>query len=423
MEDYLPDILLIVFFILFSGYFSATETAFSSFNRIKMKNAAAKGDKSAKTTMKLADRFDNVLSTILIGNNIVNIAATSIATTMFIRAFGSIGATLATVFMTVSLLIFGEISPKSIAKDMPDKVARLSAPILRVFCIVLMPLNVIFSLWQKLLAKIFKNSDSNQVTEEEILTMVEEAQSGGGIDKQAGELIKSAIEFEDCDAEEICTPRIDIVGIERKETVENIMRVFQETGFSRLPVYEKTTDNIIGILNEKDFYQHIITGGKRVEEILHQPIFVNANMKISRLMQKLQSTHNHISILVDEYGGTVGLVTLEDIIEELVGEIWDERDEETREIVKVSETVYRVAGWANLDELFEILEIDANLDFVTVNGWVMDCFEGIPKAGDQYTYKDLKITVQKATPKRVLEVLVEIPGNESDEAKEEQKGK
>ena len=414
MEGHLPDILLIVFFILFSAYFSATETAFSSFNRIRMKNAAAKGDKKAKLTMKLADRYDSVLSTILIGNNIVNIAATSIATTLFIRIFGSIGATLSTVVMTVALLIFGEISPKSIAKDMPDTISKLSAPILQVFCIVLLPLNVIFSLWQKLLAKIFKSGDSNKVTEEEILTMVEEAQNDGGIDEKAGELIKSAIEFEDCDAVEVCTPRTAIVGIDRKETVENIMKIFQETGFSRLPVYEKTTDNIIGILNEKDFYQHVITGGKRVESVLHQPIFVNANIKISRLMQKLQSTHNHISILVDEYGGTVGIVTLEDIIEELVGEIWDERDEETKEIVKVSDHSYRVAGWANLDELFELLDIDTDLDFVTVNGWVLDCFEGIPKAGDTFEYKNLKVSVSKATPKRVMEILIEVQEKEAD---------
>lgn len=414
MEGHLPDILLIVFFILFSAYFSATETAFSSFNRIRMKNAAAKGDKKAKLTMKLADRYDSVLSTILIGNNIVNIAATSIATTLFIRIFGSMGATLSTVVMTVALLIFGEISPKSIAKDMPDTISKLSAPILQVFCIVLLPLNVIFSLWQKLLAKIFKSGDSNKVTEEEILTMVEEAQNDGGIDEKAGELIKSAIEFEDCDAVEVCTPRTAIVGIDRKETVENIMKIFQETGFSRLPVYEKTTDNIIGILNEKDFYQHVITGGKRVESVLHQPIFVNANIKISRLMQKLQSTHNHISILVDEYGGTVGIVTLEDIIEELVGEIWDERDEETKEIVKVSDHSYRVAGWANLDELFELLDIDTDLDFVTVNGWVLDCFEGIPKAGDTFEYKNLKVSVSKATPKRVMEILIEVQEKEAD---------
>lgn len=409
MEDYLPDILLIVFFILFSAYFSATETAFSSFNRIKMKNAAAKGDKKAGLTMKLADRFDNVLSTILIGNNIVNIAATSIATTMFIRLFGGIGSTVATIFMTVSLLIFGEISPKSIAKDMPDKISVLSAPILRIFCVILYPLNVVFSLWQKMLGKIFKSTDSNQVTEEEILTMVEEAQSGGGINRQAGELIKSAIEFEDCDAVEVCTPRIDIVGVEQKDTTSDILKIFQKSGYSRLPVYEKTTDNIIGILNEKDFFQYVATGEKKIEDILHQPLFVNANMKISRLMKKLQSSHNHISILVDEYGGTVGLVTLEDIIEELVGEIWDERDEETSEIMKISDTVYRVAGWANLDELFEMLCLEEEeLDFVTVNGWVLDCFEGIPKVNDTYRYKNLVITVTKATPKRVMEVLIEI---------------
>lgn len=410
MEDYLSDILLIIFFIIFSAYFSATETAFTSFNRIKMKNAASKGDKKAKLALKLSERYDNVLSTILIGNNIVNIAATSIATTMFIKLFGGMGSTIATVVMTVALLIFGEISPKSIAKNMPEKVSKLFAPILQFFCILLLPLNIIFSQWQKLLGRIFKSPDSNKMTEEELLTIVEEAQSEGGIDQKAGELIKSAIEFEDCDAVEVCTPRTSIVGIERKESVENIMKIFQESGFSRLPVYEKTTDNIIGILNEKDFYQHVITGGKRVESVLHQPIFVNANMKISRLMQKLQSTHNHMSILVDEYGGTVGLVTLEDIIEELVGEIWDERDEETKEIIKISDTGYRVMGWANLDELFEILEMepDTELDFVTVNGWILDCFAGIPKVNDIVEYKNLKITVKKATPKRVMEVLIEV---------------
>ncbi len=392
--------------IVLSAYFSATETAFTSINRIRMKNQAQAGSKRAQLVMELSEHYDKLLSTILIGNNIVNISSASLATVIFTTHFGDMGVTLSTVVMTVLVLIFGEISPKSMAKESPESFAMFSAPILRVCMVVLTPVNWVFMQWKRLLSHFFKAKDDHSITEEELLTIVDEAQNEGGINEQEGELLRSAIEFHDLDVSDILTPRVDVEAVCEKDTPEDVAKLFRETGFSRLPYYEGTIDNIVGVINQKDFYGREDWRAD-VKSVVSQVLFITDSMKISRLMHLLQQNKSHLAVVTDEYGGTAGIVTLEDVIEELVGEIWDEHDaEEEEEIQRVAEKRYRIDGGADLDEMLELfgLEEDPALDVSTVNGWVLGLLGRIPAEGETFTYEDLTAKVLKADERRVIEV-------------------
>ena len=311
-----------------SAYFSATETAFSSLNRIRIKNMADKGNKRAALVLKLSSDYDRLLSTILIGNNIVNIASASLSTLLFVRFLGEdMGASVSTAVTTVVVLIFGEVSPKSIAKEAPESFAMFSAPLLNGFALLLTPLNFLFKQWKKVLSRLFGTASNQTITEEELITIVEEAQQGGGIDSQEGELLRNAIEFNELKAADILTPRIDITGISADASPEKIASVFAATGFSRLPVYQGSIDNITGILYQKDFYNSVYGTDKAIESIIRPALYITRHRKISLLLKELQASKLHIAVVIDEFGGTVGIVTLEDILEELVGEIWDEHDE------------------------------------------------------------------------------------------------
>ncbi|MBR1529749.1 MAG: HlyC/CorC family transporter, partial [Oscillospiraceae bacterium] len=350
------SILIIIICILFSMYFSATETAFNSVSRIRLKNKAEEGNKKAALVLKLSEKYDELLSTILIGNNIVNILCSSIATLLFVRLLNDndLGATVSTVVMTVILLIFGEISPKTIAKESPEAIAMFSAPFLNILIYILTPFSFIFKQWQNLLSKIFKSSEESGITEQELLTIVDEAEQGGGIDKDESELIRSAIEFNELEVRDIFTPRIDIEAIPVDISKEDAAKVFSESGYSRLPVYEDSIDNITGILYHKDFFNIAFRSKTNISEIVKPAIFVPKSKKISDLRKELQEQQLHIAVVMDEFGCTVGLVTLEDILEELVGEIWDEHDEIVREISKVGENTFVVSGKANVEKVFEV---------------------------------------------------------------------
>ena len=341
--DNLGQIIFLVILIMFSAFFSATETAFSSINKIRMKNMANNGDKKAAAVLELNEKYDKLISTILIGNNIVNITASSVATVLFLAYFPKNGATISTVITTIVVLIFGEITPKSIAKDFPEKFAMTVVPFVKVLCIILSPINFVFSAWKSLVSKVFVSDENRGLTEEELLTMVEEAQDDGGINDEEGELIRNAIEFNDIQVSDVHTPRVDVVAVDENDSREEIDRVFCESNFTRLPVYKDTIDNIIGVINQKDFYNSNKFKGN-IKDIMSKPLYVIPNMKISELLQKLQTNKTHIAVITDEYGGTVGIVTLEDILEELVGEIWDEHDEIVEDFTKTGENEYRVLG-------------------------------------------------------------------------------
>lgn len=410
----------IAILIMFSAYFSATETAFTSLNRIRIKNLANDGDRKAKEVLDLSERYDSLLSTILVGNNIVNIAMSSIATVLFMELNPVYGATIATAVITVLVLVFGEISPKNLAKESPEKFAMFSAPIIRFFMLILAPVNWIFGLWKKLLAKLFNADGVNPITEDELLTIVEEAETEGGIDEDQSELIQNAIEFNELEAWDVLTPRVDIQAIEIDESQEEIAELFMTTGFSRLPVYEDDLDNIVGVLNQKDFHNYIKGTDKSISEYVKPVIFVAGSMKIAQLLKRLQTVKTHIAIIVDEYGGTSGLVTMEDIIEELVGEIYDEHDAvATQDIVQQQDGTYRVLCGTNIDKMFDFFDVEEEVDATTVNGWVVLQIDKLPSVGDHFIYevdyKRFDVTVTKADARKSLEInmtVTELPREE-----------
>lgn len=408
-------IIWLVILILCSAYFSATETAFSSLSRIRLKNLAAEGSKKATMALKLSENYDKLLSSILIGNNVVNITASSLATVLFIKYFPVYGVTASTIVMTILVLIFGEISPKSLAKESPEEFAMFSAPIIRVIIIVLTPFNFLFGLWKILLNKLFKTSNDRGITEQELITMVEEAQNEGGIDAQEGDLIKSAIEFNDLEAGDILTPRVDLTAVDIEEDQQAIYNVFMESRFSRIPVYKDTIDNIVGVIHQRDFFVMIRTKGQTMQDIIKPVIFVSDSIKISKLIKHLQKSKAHMAVVTDEYGGTMGIVTMEDILEELVGEIWDEHDDVVNDTEKISENEYMVSGSADVGELFEMFGLKCDVEQNTVNGWAMEQLEKIPEIGDSFTDENFAVTVKELDGRRIGKVLLRyIPPQEEE---------
>ena len=413
-------IIAIAVLVLLSAYFSATETAFTSANRIRLKNLAGDGNKKAKEVLDLSDNYDNLLSTILVGNNIVNIAMSSLATVFFLQLYPKYGATIATAVITIVVLVFGEISPKSVAKEKAESFAMFSAPFISAIMTVLTPVNWIFSQWKKLLAKVFNVDGVRPITEDELLTIVEEAETEGGIDEGQSELIQNAIEFNELEAWDVLTPRVDIEAIEIDEDKEEIAKLFMETGFSRLPVYEDDLDNILGVLNQKDFHNYIRNTDLPVSAYVKPVIFVAGSMKISQLLKRLQTAKAHIAIIVDEYGGTSGLVTMEDIIEELIGEIYDEHDgDQLQDIVQQQDGSYRVLCGSNIDKMFDYFDVDEDIDCNTVNGWVVLQIDKLPEVGDHFVYeadfKRFDVTVIKADDRKAHEINMTVTELEPEE--------
>jgi CBS domain containing-hemolysin-like protein len=400
--------------ILLSAFFSSTETAFSSANKIKLKNLIQNGHKRAVRTLKYADNFDDLITTILIGNNIANILSASIATVFFVRNWGDIGVTLSTAVMTTLVLIFGEIAPKSLAKKIPEKYALAVTPVLQFFIFTLKPLALIFGSIQKLMNKLFTFDEEPAITEEELLTYVSEAEQEGGINENERELIKSVIDFDDLIVEEIFTPRVDVVSVCETDDVETIRLAFKHSGYSRLPVYDTSIDHITGVINHKDFFNLVLIEKQPLHTIIKPPVFVTEYMKVTNLLDLLQDTKAHMAIVKDEFGGTLGIVSMEDILEEIVGEIWDEHDEIVEQIVKIDEHKYRVKGNAELDMLFEMIGFTDDLDFSTVNGWILDEMGKIPFIGDAFTYRNLLVTITGADTKRVLEATIEVQNIEKE---------
>ncbi|MBR3609958.1 MAG: HlyC/CorC family transporter [Oscillospiraceae bacterium] len=393
--------------VMMSAYFSATETAFNSLNITKLKIAAEHGDKGAVLMLKLIDDYNRLLTTILVGNNIVNIALSSIATVFFIELIGGdIGATVSTAVITVVVLIFGEITPKSVAKESPEAFARFSAPIINFLAVILTPINFIFSMWKKLVSLVFKSSGEQAVTEEELLSMVDEVESSGVIDEQESELIRNAMELNENDAADIATPRVDIEAVGKDWTKEEVAEVFVETGYSRLPVYVDSIDNIIGIIHRTDFYNNYDMENI-ADTMLTKPIFVPTTMKLGALLKLLQKNKCHMAVVTDEYGGTYGIVTMEDILEELVGEIWDEHDE-IEEDMSENKGVYTVSGSMDPEELFEELEMDIDeVPYATLSGWIMDELNKVPEEGDTFNSNGYKFTVESVDGMRVDTAVIE----------------
>lgn len=397
-------ILIMAVLVLMSAYFSATETAFSSLNRTRLKTLAEKGDRKARLAFALSEQYDKLISTILIGNNIVNIAAASIGTMLFVKAYGDMGATISTVVVTVVVLIFGEITPKSIAKDCPEKFAMFASPFIHLLIWLLTPLNFIFSAWKKLIFKLLKLESDSRMSQEELLMLVEEVQQDGSIDRTEGELLRNAIEFTEREAVDILTHRVDLEAVPIDATKEEIAQTFSESRFSRILVYEENIDNIIGVIHQKDFYDQGGISQKSIRELISPVIYVMQNEKISSLLKQLQKNKLHVSVVLDEYGGTFGMVTMEDVLEELVGEIWDEHDEVCETFREISSGVYLADGVVSLDDFDDFFDVKTDSEMVSLSGFVMEKIGHPAKVGDSIVHEGLTVKVTAMEYHRVSEV-------------------
>ena len=412
----------LVILVAFSAFFSASETAFSSLNQIRLKSRAEDGDPSAARVLAMSEQYDKLLSSILIGNNIVNIAAASIGTVLFTRLLDpQRGATVSTIVLTIVVLIFGEVTPKSLAKEMPERVATAVSPFLSLLMLLLSPLTWLFTQWKKLLGHFIHSGEADTITEGELMTMVSEAESDGELTDRESQLIRSAIEFDDVEVEEILTPRVDVVAVEDTTSLEELAQTFAESGYSRLPVYHDNIDNIIGVVHEKDFYLAKLKKAATVEDLVVPTLYTTGTTQISQLLRTLREQHHHMAVVVDEYGGTEGIITLEDILEELVGEIWDEHDEATEDFRRQSDGSWIVLGSAGVDDLYERLGLpeDEDIDSNTVNGLVQEKTCHLPKVGDRFTLGEYDGVVTRTAKRRVTEVRL-TPADKPEPKKDEE---
>ena len=414
----------LIVLIMLSAFFSASETAYSSLNMIRLKSRAEDGDKQAAKVLALAERYDSLLSTILIGNNIVNIGASSLATVLFSRLLGNAyGPTASTIVMTLLVLTFGEITPKSMAKEMPESIAMAFAPALGALVAVFGPLNFIFGKWKSFLASRFYTDEKDTITEGELVTMVSEAEKDGELTNRESELIRSAIEFDDVEAQDVLTPRVDVIAVADDAPMDEVTETFADSGYSRLPVYHETIDNIIGVVHEKDCFAAMRKGDEdvKLESLIGPTLYTTSVTPISALLRTLRESKHHMAVVVDEYGGTAGIITLEDILEELVGEIWDEHDEETEDFHKQSDGSWIVLGSASVDDLYEMLGLpdDEDIDSNTVNGLVQEKTCHLPKVGDRFTLGGYDGVVTRTAKRRVTEVRL-TPADKPEPKKDEE---
>lgn len=407
---------IIAALVIMSAYFSATETAFSSLSKTKLK-LMSEENKKAKLACRLSENYDKLISTVLIGNNIVNIALASISTLLFVYLLEDqdLGATVSTVVITIIVLIFGEVCPKSIAKDMPEKFAIFSSPLINVLIYIFAPLNYLFSLLKKLIAKIFKVESESTMSQEELLMIVDEVQQDGVLNEEESQLVHNAIEFSDLSAADILTPRVDLEAVSIDADKNDIANLFSETKFSRILVYEDTIDKIVGVIHLKDFYGEsgIIKGD--IKDIMTSPVFIMQGEKIDDVLRLLQKNKSHIAVVLDEYGGTYGIVTMEDILEELVGEIWDEHDEVIEEFVKVSEDTYIVNSVATVESFSKEFDVNIESENVSIGGWVSEMIGKIPQEGDSFEFENLFIRVKSTDNHRISKIDVKVSPKPEEE--------
>ena len=406
MPGNITCIFIILICLILSAYFSATETAYSSLNKTRLRAMAEDGSKKASLALALSEKYDKLISTVLIGNNIANITAATLAAVLFIRLYGEPGAAVSAAVATAVVLIFGEISPKSLAQEGPERFAMFSAPFLSVLMGLLTPLNFLFSLWKKLLSRLFKTDPDAKMSQAELLMLVEEVEQKGSIDEDEGELLKNAIEFTDRQACEVLTHRVDLEAVSIDAGRDEIARVFSESRFSRLPVYRDNIDNIVGIIHQKDFFTCSGIADSDLSDIMSPPLFIPETEKIGALLRLLQKNKAHLAVVLDEYGGTCGIITMEDILEELVGEIWDEHDEVTEEFHKTAGNVYQVDGSVEFDQFRDFFALDADSEMTSLSGWVMEVLGCIPGVGDSFRWGDYLISVTEADGHRASKVEV-----------------
>ena len=405
--------------LLLSAYFSGTETAFREMNRARLRTMADKGSRGAALTLKLAENESRLFSTVVLADKLVNISLTVVGTLLFVSLLGrGPGAWLSLLVATAAILIFGEIFPEALAKSFPEKFAILSAPILRVFGWILLPLNAFFGLWKLLLGKIFKSKTDEKMSQEELLMLVDEVEQEGGIDGDEGSLIRNVIELRDLTAEEILTHRVNLVGFEVDTPKEEIAALFAESKFSRLLVYEEDIDHVIGVLHQKDFYSAQGVTDREIRELLSPPLFIPQTEQIGDLLRLFQINQSHLAVVVDEYGETYGIVTMEDILEELVGEIWDEHDEVVESFRNIGEDTYEVSCDVSPAEFGEYFEVELETECSTLNGWIAEQLAKIPEIDDLFDYEHLTVKVVEVDAHRATYANITVHPRKTDEAEE-----
>lgn len=414
----------IILLIIMSAFFSATETAFSSVNKIRLKHEASNGNKKAARALKIAENFDKTLTTILVGNNIVNILSTSLGTVICTELFGAKGVGIATAAMTVLILIFGEIMPKSLAKENAEKFALAFGGLLNVFIVVLTPVTFIFRGLKNLVSKIFKSgSDAPSVTEDELKYIIDEIEEEGVLEEQESDLVRSALEFDDKNVSEVLIPRVRITAVEKNDSLEHIRELFFTEQYSRMPVYEKNIDNIVGFIHERDFFKLTVSDehAEGIESIIHEVIYITEFQTVSEVLARMQKEKIHMAIIKDQYGGTYGMVTMEDLIEELLGEIYDETDEEDHSFIKISDNEYDAAADFNLREFEEKLGLPEDTiksESYTLGGWALELFGRIPQAGDEVKDGVFTLKVLEAEENRIIRLKITVDKPDESENKD-----
>lgn len=419
-------IAICVVLLLLSAFFSSTETAFSSVSKIRLKNLADNGNKKAKTALYVAERYSKALTTILVGNNIVNIANSALATVFFVNIFGEAqGTVISTVVITLVVLIFGEVLPKNIAIDNAEKICITFAPVLKFLMVLLTPLSIILMGINKLYKKLARNSNHQEpsVTEDELKYIIESIEEEGVLEQQESELVQSALEFDEKTAEEILTPRVDMVAIDIDDPVEEITELVLKERYSRIPVYRDNIDKIIGVLHTRDYLEALINNNEKpnIEAMLQPAHFIYKTKKLSALLADFKYNKIHLAVVTDDYGGILGIVTMEDLLEQIVGEIWDEDEEVEKMSLKISDNKYEVSGDMPISDMLELfdkptkyIETESN----SVGGWALEQLANIPEPGEQFTYKELEITIREVLDQRILSMIIVYTPSEAEEDEE-----
>lgn len=419
-------IAICVVLLLLSAFFSSTETAFSSVSKIRLKNLADNGNKKAKTALYVAERYSKALTTILVGNNIVNIANSALATVFFVNIFGEAqGTVISTVVITIVVLIFGEVLPKNIAIDNAEKICMTFAPVLKFLMVLLTPLSIILMGINKLYKKLARNSNHQEpsVTEDELKYIIESIEEEGVLEQQESELVQSALEFDEKTAEEILTPRVDMVAIDIDDPVEEITELVLKERYSRIPVYRDNIDKIIGVLHTRDYLEALINNNEKpnIEAMLQPAHFIYKTKKLSALLADFKYNKIHLAVVTDDYGGILGIVTMEDLLEQIVGEIWDEDEEVEKMSIKISDNKYEVSGDMPISDMLELfdkptkyIETESN----SVGGWALEQLANIPEPGEQFTYKELEITIREVLDQRILSMIIVYTPSEAEEDEE-----
>jgi CBS domain containing-hemolysin-like protein len=400
-----------VVFLVGIAFFSASETVFSTVNKVRLKNYAKEGNKKAEIALDIAENYDKALSTILIGNTLFNIAASAIANVWAIEVFGAFGIFVATIGLTIVILTFGEVLPKTLAKESSETFALKIAKPLKFLMIISSPIVYLLIKLKNLVLRFSKAKEQKpSVTEQELKDIIESIEEEGVLEKQESELVQSALEFDDKTAEDILTPRVDMVAIDVDDDIEKNKEIIFSERYSRIPVYKDNVDNIIGLLHTRDYLEALIDGREIDLLSMIQPCyFICGGKELSSLLNDFNRKKLHVAIVVDDYGGTLGMVTMEDLLEQIVGDIWDEDEEIEQKFTAVANDMYEVRGDVSLKELFEFLDCedkDLDNDYTSLGGWVLEKFNRIPTVGESFTYGDFKIIVNDIEEQRITKLIV-----------------